>query len=36
MQSWMILIIHIYKCLADNYDPYRRRYLKMIYTFYNN
>ena len=32
MQSWMIVMVHIYKCLADNYDPYRRRVLKLLFT----
>lgn len=36
VQSWMILVIHIYKCLANDYDPYRRRVLKIIFTFFSN
>jgi hypothetical protein len=36
VQSWMIMMVHIYKCMADNYHPYTRRILKLIFTSFSN
>ena len=36
VQSWMIVLTSIYKCLANNYDPFRRRVLKLIFTALSN
>ena len=31
-QCWMVVIVSIYKTLANSYDPFRRRILKHIFT----
>lgn len=28
----MIVIVHLYKCVADKYDTFRRKVLKMIFS----
>lgn len=32
----MIVLIFIYKCVADNYDPYRRKLLKSVFQYCSN
>ena len=32
----MIIMIHIYKFMADSYDPFRRRVLKNLFVAFTN
>ena len=36
IQSWMIIMITVYKCIQDGYDTYTRKMFKNICSFFAN